>query len=183
MKRDKKYSIPGFPWKGTFKSKFEVDRYFSHKKGIQCLICGRFLRSLQNHLQQVHGVSNNEYRERYGLPWRKGLVSKTLSQAHSASITNRIKSGTFKSKPDNKAAVKRILAGFRRHDQPYLTNTKSEIAKALNKKKTKYGPKDFQKVLSVMRKKKVTLSEACRNYKFPSKANCIILVGKVINFI
>ena len=173
MKRDNKHSIPGFPWKGKFTTRNEVDKYFSNDDGIQCLLCGRFLGTLQNHLQIVHGVSHEEYRERYGLPWRKGLVSRTVSKKHSASLTNRIKNGTFKPRPDNKAAVKKILEGNRRPDQPYITGTKAENSKALSKQNVKYGHKDFEKVLSLMRKNKITLNEACNKYNLPSKGTIL----------
>ena len=99
MKRDNKNGIPGFPWKGKFTTRSEVDRYFSNDDGIQCLLCGRFLGTLQNHLQLVHGFSHEEYRERYGLPWRKGLVSRTVSKKHSSSLIKRIKNGTFNPNP------------------------------------------------------------------------------------
>ena len=86
MKRDNKHGIPGFPWNGKFTTRVEVDRYFSNDEGIQCLLCGRFLGTLQNHLQIVHGISHEEYRERYGLPWRKGLVSRKVSKKLSAAL-------------------------------------------------------------------------------------------------
>ena len=169
MKRDNKHSILGFPWKGKFTTRGEVDRYFSNDEGIQCLLCGRFLGTLQNHLQIVHGVSHEEYRERYGLPWRRGLVSRTVSKKHSSSLIKRIKNGTFQPKPDNKAAVKKILEGNRRPDQPYITGIKAKNSKALSKRNVKYSHKDFEKVLSVMRKQKITLNEACKKYDLPSK--------------
>jgi hypothetical protein len=173
MKQDNKHSIPGFPWKDKFTTRSEVDRYFSNDEGIQCLLCGRFLGTLQNHLQLVHGVSHEEYRERYGLPWRKGLVSRTVSKKHSVSLTNRIKNGTFKPRPDHKAAVNKILAGFRRPDQPYITSIKAENSKALSKRNIKYRHKDFEKVLSVMRKHKITLNEACKKYDLPGSATIL----------
>ena len=169
MRRDNKQSIPGFPWKGKFTNRSEVDRYFSNDEGIQCLLCGRFLGTLQNHLQIVHGVSHAEYRERYGLPWRRGLVSRTVSKKHSASLIKRIKNGTFTPKPDNKAAVKKILEGNRRPDQPYITGIKSENSKSLSKQNIRYSRRDFEKVLSVMRRQKTTLNEACKKYDLPSK--------------
>ena len=173
MKRDHKHSIPDFPWKGKFTTRSEVDRYFSNGDGIQCLLCGRFLGTLQNHLQIVHGVSHEEYRERYGMPWRKGLVSRTVSKKHSASLTNRIKNGTFNPKPDNNAAVKKILSGFRRPDQPYITGIKSENSKSLTKQNIRYSHKDFEKVLSLMRKQKITLNEACKKSNLPGKGTIL----------
>ena len=128
---------------------------------------------MQNHLQIVHGVSHEEYRERYGLPWRKGLVARKVSNQLSASLTKRIKKGTFKPRPDSKAAVKKILAGFRRPDQPYITGIKSENSKALSKQNIKYSRRDFEKVLSLMRKQKMTLNEACKKYNLPGKGTIL----------
>jgi len=173
MKRDNKHSIPGFPWKGKFTTRSEIDRYFSNDDGIQCLLCGRILGTLQNHLQIVHGVSHEEYRKRYGLPWRRGLVSRTVSKKHSASLIKRIKNGTFNPKPDNKAAVKKILEGNRRPDQPYITGIKAENSKTLSKRNIKYSRKDFEKVLSLMQKQKITLNEACKKYNLPGKGTIL----------
>ena len=173
MKRDNKYTTPGFPWKGKFTTRNEVDRYFSNDDGIQCLLCGRFLGTLQNHLELVHGVSHDEYRESYGLPWRKGLVSRAVSKRRSIALTNRIKNGSFKPKPNSKAAVNKILAGFRRPDQPYTTGIKSENSRALSKQNIKYSRRDFEKVLSVMRKQKITLNEACKKYNLPGKGTIL----------
>ena len=92
---------------------------------------------------------------------------------HSASLTKRIKNGTFKPTPDSKAAIKKILAGFRRPDQQYITGTKVEKTKALSKQNIKYSHKDFEKVLSVMRKQKITLNEACKKYNFPGKGTIL----------
>jgi uncharacterized protein YpuA (DUF1002 family) len=101
------------------------------------------------------------------------MVSRTVSKKRSASLTNRIKNGTFKPKPDSKAAVKKILEGFRRPDQPYITDTKAENSKALSKQNVKYGHKDFEKVLSVMRKQKITLNDACKKYNLPGKGTIL----------
>ena len=173
MKRNNKHCLPGFPWKGKFTTRSEVDRYFSNDDGIQCLLCGRFLGTLQNHLQIVHGISHEEYRERFGLPWRRGLVSRTVSKKHSASLIKRIKNGTFNPKPDNKAAVKKILEGNRRPDQPYITGIKAENSKTLSKRNIKYSRKDFEKVLSLMQKQKITLNEACKKYNLPGKGTIL----------
>ena len=75
MRENKKSALPGFPWKGKFTTKKEIDQYFSNPEGIQCLCCGRIYEGLNGHLQIVHGVSFEKYRDRYGLPWRKGLLS------------------------------------------------------------------------------------------------------------
>ena len=163
----KKSSLPGFPWKGKFVTINEIDEYFSNPEGIQCLLCGRIYKTLNGHLQFIHDISHEEYRARYGLPWRRGLVSKGVSKRLSDLLTRRIRNGSFKPKPDNKAAMKGLLGGGRRKDQPYLTAIKAEKARGLNKKNVRYSRKDFENVLSVMLKRKIALREACMNKGLP----------------
>ena len=167
MNYRKKSAYPGFPWKAKLITKNEIDEYFSNPEGIQCLLCGRIYKSLNGHLQIIHGISHEEYRARYGLPWRRGLVSPKVSNRLSDLLTKRIKNGSFKPKPDNKASIKRILAGGRRKDQPFLTGIKAEKAKGLSKKNIKYSRKDFENVLSVMLERKIALREACMDKGLP----------------
>lgn len=173
MKESEKSALPGFPWKGKFATKDEIDQYFSNPDGIQCLFCGRFYGTLHNHLQIVHGISHEQYRDRYGLPWRKGLVSRNVSRGFSSRLKKRIKNGSFKPRPDNKAAVNKIRAGGRRKDQPYLTGIKAEKAKGLSKKNIKHSRKDYEKVLSVMLKHKIALREACMDESLPASSRVL----------
>lgn len=167
MKYRKKSTLPGFPWQGQFTTKSEIDEYFSNPDGIQCLLCGRIYKSLNGHLQIIHGTSHEEYRARYGLPWRRGLVSKNVSKQISEALTKRIRNGTFKPNADNKIAVKRILEGGRRKDQPFITNIKAEKAKGLSKKNIRWSRKDYEKVLTVMIEQKIALREACMDKSLP----------------
>jgi len=57
-----------------FQTRREVERYFSGKT-IKCLLCGRRFRRLWGHLAAKHGLSVNDYRSRFGLPWSRGLTS------------------------------------------------------------------------------------------------------------
>jgi hypothetical protein len=167
MKKTQNTTLPGFPWKGKFTTKDVIDLYFSNPDGIQCLLCGNFYGTLNRHLQIIHKISHDEYRDRYGLPWRKGLVSGNVSRGFSLRLTKRIKNGSFVPKPDNKAAVDKIRAGGWRKDQPYLTGIKAENAKGLSKKNIRHGHKDYEKVLSVMLKRKIALREACMDEGLP----------------
>ena len=64
MKENKKSALPGFPWKGKFTTKDEIDQYFSNPDGIQCLLCGRFFEYLSVHLRITHGIYHEQYRDR-----------------------------------------------------------------------------------------------------------------------
>jgi hypothetical protein len=164
-----KSSLRGFPWKGKFVAKQEIDQYFSNPEGIQCLLCGRIYGSLNGHLQIVHGTSHEEYRHGYGLPWRRGLVSRKVSKRLSRLLTERIRNGSFKPEPDSKAAAARIRAGGRRKDQPLVAKAKAEKAKEQSKKNVRYDRKDFENVLSAMLKSKTTLREACMDKRLPTE--------------
>ena len=167
MKYRKKSTLPGFPWQGGFTTKSEIEEYFSDPDGIQCLLCGRIYKALGSHLKVAHGISHEEYRARYGLPWRRGLVSQNVSKQISEALTKRIRNGTFKPNPDNKIAVKRILEGGRRKDQPFLTNIKAGEAKGLSKKNIRWSRKDYENVLTVMLEQKIALREACMDKSLP----------------
>ena len=172
MKESKKNSIPGFPWKGQFKTKDEIDQYFNDPDGIQCLLCGRYYEFLSIHLRNSHEISHKQYRDWYGLPWRKGLVSRNVSKGFSSRLKERIKNGSFIPHPDNKAAVNGIRAA-RRKDQPYITGIKSEKARKLSKKNIRHGRKDYEKVLAVMLKNKVALQKACMNKNLPASSRVL----------
>jgi hypothetical protein len=77
---------PGFPRHEPFKDRSEVKAYFAEEK-ITCLLCGRRLRSLGSHLRKIHDTSDDAYRQRYAIPWKRGLVSELSRAAYSQSIT------------------------------------------------------------------------------------------------
>ena len=103
----------------------------------------------------------------------KRIVSRTVSKKRSISLTTGLKTEHLNPDRTNKAAVNKILAGFRRPDQPYITGIKSENSKSLSKQNIKYSRRDFEKVLSVMRKQKMTLNEACKKYNLPGKGTIL----------
>ena len=60
----------------VFKTRRDVARYFSGDT-IECLICGRHFKRLQRHLAAKHGLSADDYKKQFGLPWTRGLTSAT----------------------------------------------------------------------------------------------------------
>lgn len=82
--------LPGFPVEFVFNTKDELDEYMNGDK-IQCLRCGRYFRGLGQHLWVAHGMRSVEYKEIYGIPWRRGLTcsetynirSKVMKRAYS----------------------------------------------------------------------------------------------------
>lgn len=57
-----------------FQTRWEVERYFSGKT-IKCLLCGERFRRLSFHLAAKHGMTTDQYKARFGLPWTRGLSS------------------------------------------------------------------------------------------------------------
>ena len=41
------------------------------------LVCGRHFKRLQRHLAAKHGLSADDYKKQFGLPWTRGLTSAT----------------------------------------------------------------------------------------------------------
>lgn len=92
-RRQKRKVLPGFPWEGMFQTKEEVDAYFAGDK-IQCLLCGKWYQRISSaHLTFIHGISSDEYRARYGLPWGRGLTAESLHKKMGDSNKRRIEKG------------------------------------------------------------------------------------------
>jgi hypothetical protein len=64
-----------------FRTRLEVDRYFSGKT-IKCLLCGRRFGRLSLHLAAKHELTTDQYKAQFGLPWTRGL-SSAASHANS----------------------------------------------------------------------------------------------------
>lgn len=57
-----------------FRTRGAVERYFGGKT-IKCLLCGKRFRRLSFHLAAKHSVTTDDYKNRFGLPWIRGLTS------------------------------------------------------------------------------------------------------------
>jgi hypothetical protein len=75
-----------------FKTKEEVSEYFSGDK-LKCLLCGAEYKSLGTHLLKMHGMRVLEYKEKFGLPYSEGLVSKNTKKAMADALKTRIAEG------------------------------------------------------------------------------------------
>lgn len=77
--------LPGYPVEPRPFTLIEVRDYFAGDK-IVCLRCGKAYKRLAVHLQNIHGMTEEDYKGMYGLPWRRGLTSDASHRAYSASI-------------------------------------------------------------------------------------------------
>lgn len=72
-KKQNYYPLEGYPKTTMFSSLKDIKEYLNGEK-ITCLLCGRAYKSITGHVA-VHGISTDEYKEKYGLPYRQGLTS------------------------------------------------------------------------------------------------------------
>lgn len=65
-----------------FKQEFQSKRMKSRKEAydyvandtIICLICGAELQSMSAHLKNIHGISTEDYKDIFNIPWKLGLI-------------------------------------------------------------------------------------------------------------
>ena len=74
--------LPGFPKETPFKSTEEVRDYLAGDR-IECLLCGRFLKSMSKHLT-IHGISPRDYKRQFGIPLTYGLTSEESRKKYQA---------------------------------------------------------------------------------------------------
>ena len=109
--------MPGYPISPRPFSKAEIDAYFSGDR-LVCLLCGKPYKKLGLHLLRIHGLSHEEYRELYGLPYRRGLSGEATTALHAALARKRMEEGKFRpEKYFHKAQEAIRKHGIRR--QPY----------------------------------------------------------------
>ena len=64
----------------------DVREYLSGRR-IQCLVCGRWFKRLQFMHLNLHNLTADGYRERFGIPWSYSLTSEPSREASRARIT------------------------------------------------------------------------------------------------
>jgi len=161
--------VDGYPWTGTFKSREELDAYFEGDK-INCLLCGRALGQLTTHINRVHGVQSDTYRERYGIPLRRGLCAKELTD----------RSREFHSRPEQIAHLARVrvpgmaAAAMKGHKMKLPKWRLDEIAAQSPKASASplhilYTDDDFDAVITSMRTTDRSLNEVLSDDGRPSR--------------
>jgi len=62
-----------------FLNKEDIKKYYSGDR-IQCLVCGKWFKSLGVHLNKTHNMSIDDYKKMFGLPWSIGLCSSETAK-------------------------------------------------------------------------------------------------------
>ncbi len=158
-------ALPGYPYRGKLLTKEEVDGYFAGEN-IQCLLCGRWFQQISHiHLVFGHGVTIDEYRERFGLPWSRGLVGKTVQKAQSRLAKKKLKEG----KSTLTARGTRLgINAPKRPKQPFHRELNARHGLTRFGKTMKFGEEDFSAILERMRKQKRTMADVCEDPGLPS---------------
>lgn len=128
---------PGYPKKFVFESREAVDAYLSGDV-IDCLICGNHFRSLEPHLSRSHDISADEYREKYGLPYRRGLCCDGFSKARSERAKR-----TFEENVDRQMSA---LAKAKAVQQK-LGNPQRCKPVFWKKERTRFGPEHYEEFI------------------------------------
>lgn len=123
----------GYPWIGRFETKEQVDRYFSGDV-IECLLCGRELKSLGAHLVRIHGTDEEKYKQRYGLPLSRGLTCEAAHENYSMAV---------RGKPERIAHIKRLSSEFQR----LTVSAKHRKTPIAFQNPEKYATKDWDQFL------------------------------------
>ncbi len=62
-----------------FQTQSDIDEYLAGEK-IQCLECGKWFLSLGTHMSRIHGMTANDYRDKFGLPRSTPLAGQSTRQ-------------------------------------------------------------------------------------------------------
>jgi len=165
-KKDRRKVVDGFPWTGKFKTKTEVDKYFSGDR-IQCLICGKWYKSLVPSHLRIHNISENDYRERFGLPWRKGLCGCETIDKYRAKAEKMISEGKWDVFSGKTQKIAAEAAKKQRRKPPYQINESIKKAVGVYGKTKPWQKKDFDKILHRMKTQKRILKDVYNDSDLP----------------
>lgn len=137
-----------FPWDGVFQNREEVDQYFSGDR-ITCLLCGEPFLVLASHIKTAHGVQVDEYKQRYGIPWRRGLTSAGTRQKYSNLMKSKKAAGILPQQPspEHMAMLRTISKASHRPMVPATRNAVSQHYLKLHGREEKWGDADYYEYL------------------------------------
>ncbi len=170
--------LPGFPILPRKFSREEINNYFSGDK-LQCLLCGKIYKDIGKHLR-IHDLNIDDYKELYGLPWRKGLVCQETHNCYSRALKKRTEDNPsfydhvkrYRKDPAFEAKLLRAIKNqrfqpFRKEvAQDNISHTASHMGKTQSHA---YEPKFFWKIANKMFTG-ITLTEAIKESGIPGRS-------------
>ncbi len=158
--------LPGFPWSGRFSSFKELKEYFDEDR-LTCLLCGRDFSNLGNHVSSGHGITTDDYRQRFGIPWTYGLAGKRFRNISSRRLTKLRKAGKvpYAPSPEHINELKKMS----RKRRPFVEASRNDSLDKLLKlhgRKEKWKAENFEEFLRRVASGR-TLAEVGRDKDMP----------------
>lgn len=94
MRISRRTVLPGYPSNESFSSKEDVKQYLSGEKVI-CLLCGKSYKTLGVHLKCIHGITVDDYKLKYNIPWTTGLACDDTREKHREIRKQQIQDGVI----------------------------------------------------------------------------------------
>lgn len=159
----------GYPVKKPFETMEDVNAYFDAEK-LTCLICGNEYHSLHVHLRNKHQIAADQYKERYGIPWRRGLISKSHKEKQATIMNEQRAKGILPQAPSSSHIEKLIEASKnnRRPVQQAVRNAQRNHGLATHGRTEKWGAKDFEVYLRRIKSGR-TVTEVGKDQDMPCR--------------
>lgn len=154
--------MPGYPITTKFSTLEQINEYL-HAEKITCLLCGKAYKGLAGHLV-THAISADEYKERFGLPYRTGLTSLATkemckengSRPQQLRMLERLRTEHISIKEKRAAAVKKARTSHAKKLQARANVSKNPAPPR------EFDAKDAEFVISIMKQKGVPLVQAIK---------------------
>ncbi len=156
--------LPGFPADIKFKTLDEINEYFDGDL-VQCLLCGRWMKSIGRHVT-VHGYTPYDYKERYGLPFSRGLSSSSYHSYRSELHKTLYEGGGIPLSTESVRLVGSEAAKGR--DRPPCQPFTEEIRREQCLGKSKFSKIDIERVDMVVLEEGRTIADVCSMPEHPS---------------
>lgn len=121
--------LPGFPVDKPFESTEAVLNYLDSDE-ITCLCCGKQYRKLAGpHLQKVHGMTDDQYKEKYHIPYTYPLAGRATRDIHSQNVIASINDGSFRPTGNPIAVLLKPLRRKTFYKRELLASNMSKVTK------------------------------------------------------
>jgi hypothetical protein len=147
MKRRLKKDIRLVGSRGKFSTMKELGGYFKGDR-LTCLLCGKRCVQLVAHILPAHGLSADDYREMFGIPWTYGLAGKSFRQRSSRRMKALRRIGKLPPAPSPRH-IRKMLEARRRRRPPAQAVRDDSLRKLLklHGRKQKWARQDFEEFL------------------------------------
>ncbi len=126
-----------------FQTKAEIRAYLGEDR-LACLICGRRLTVLPAHLKAQHGLSADDYRVRFGIPFSYGLAGEEFRRKAQARMLQLRAAGVITGPEPDQAAAKLQAGRKRPRTAPALRRDNVEKLMRVHGRRAPWRAKDFE---------------------------------------